>query len=70
MQEYNISEIPNSTNWRVVHDGENNLFYIKNDNGNGLPGVFTKRVFADRKLYVYLLDLNQHKVKTKNKLPD
>lgn len=67
MQSTDICGMPNSTGWRVAHNGETNMFFLKNDNGNSLPESFTKRVFAQKRLLDYLTNLNSRKVKNKNK---
>lgn len=57
MQHVDLEQFENANNWRVVHDPDNQLFYLKNDNGNRKPGFFTTRVFAEKALYDYLLDV-------------
>jgi hypothetical protein len=54
----NLENLPNNNNWRVVHDPDNNMFYLKNDNGNRRPGYFTSRYIAEHELYHYLKNIH------------
>lgn len=61
MQDFSerLKKLPNKTNWRVVHDEETNMYYLKNDNGNRLNQFFTQRRFAEAGLVDYLNRLNR-----------
>ena len=54
MQPTDLTQFPNTNNWRVVHDADSQMYYLKNDNGNRKPGRYTNRVFAEKALYGYL----------------
>lgn len=54
MQPVDLNSVSNNNGWKVYHDPNNNMFYLKNDNGNRKPGYYTSRVVAEKDLYDYL----------------
>lgn len=54
MQPIDLTKFNNPSNWQVIHDPSDNLYYIKSDKGHYLQGSFTDRTFAERKLFSYL----------------
>lgn len=58
MQALEIDEYTNSSGWKVVHDGDTNMFFVKSDKGHKLEGMFTQRTFAESHLRRYLRDIN------------
>jgi hypothetical protein len=61
-----IADQPNGTNWRVSHNPNTNMYVLKNDNGNTLPEVFTKRKWAEARLSEYLVQLRNKKPSDKS----
>ena len=68
MQQFDkvIADKPNGNGWRVHHDTSTQMYYLKNDNGNRLNEVFTKRVFAEARLAKYLEDIQSKKPSKKS----
>ena len=48
-------EFPNSAGWEVIHDANDQLFYIVAKNGRRQEGSYTTRIFATVALKAYLL---------------
>ena len=62
MQDYtDISRFKNTSEWRIIHSDYNQLFYLKNANGNMLHQAFTTKRLAQAGLYHYLLSLETKK---------
>lgn len=58
MQTVDLTIFPNTPGWQVIHDGNNNMYYIENENGNRKNGTWTVRRFAEKALFDMLADHN------------
>jgi len=67
MQQVDLNSLPNSSGWQVVHDADDQLFRIENARGRKLPGKFTGRLMAEKKLYDYLQEMAEKNIETAQK---
>ncbi len=65
---FDYEKFKNTSKWEVIHDGDSQLFYIANANGNRLQGMYTTRRLAGKRLFDYLESLQDNiKVQGKKK---
>jgi homoaconitase/3-isopropylmalate dehydratase large subunit len=54
MQNVDVTNFPNSSGWKVIHNSNNMSYELKADNGVVKPGTYTHKRFADKALFDYL----------------
>lgn len=63
------SELPNTSNWFIEQDIDNQLYFVKSEKGGRLTGGFTSRKMAEQALYkhLYLNFIHSNKPSKKTK---
>lgn len=61
MQNVDLTQFPNTSGWKVVHNPNSMTYEIRSDKGHTKPGTYTNRIFAEKALYHYLDDMSKPK---------
>ena len=73
-----MADRPNTGKWEIIHDPDDQLYFVVNRNGTRLPSKYTTRTMADNALEKYLTSkqITQpgpgrgHKGKRKENIPE
>jgi hypothetical protein len=57
MQQVDLTQFPNKSGWRVVHNSDLMTYQLKAENGSVKPGTYTHRTFAEKALHDYLVKM-------------